>query len=86
MNGFEKLYKRLLKAEKLKIDSEMKNIGDVYGYYFPEGNWQERVINFSEFYRSYGSSLFKSIYEALPAFDSHFVILYPDSEMPDSTS
>ena len=86
MNGFEKLYKRLLKAEKLKIDSEMKNIGDVYGYYFPEGNWQERVINFSEFYRSHGSSLFKSIYNALPAFDSHFVILYPDSEIPDSTS
>lgn len=79
LNGFKKMHKRLLKSEQERFEDEIQKIDEVYAYFFPQNNWQERVINFSEFYSTNGESLFEKIYEALDAFESSFNILNLDS-------
>lgn len=79
IGGFKKMHKRLLKSEQKRFDEEIQKIDEIYAYFFPENNWQERVINFSEFYTTNGSELFDNIYKNLDAFDSSFNILILDS-------
>lgn len=78
INGYKKLHKRLLKAEKIKYKQQLKKLEQTYGFVFPNGNWQERRINFTVFYENYGDYLFDTIYENLSAFESKFNIISLD--------
>lgn len=79
LKGYDNMHKRLLKAEKKRFKVEIKKIDEVYDYFFPRNNWQERVINFSEFYITNGQDLFSKIHKGLDAFDSSFNIVILDS-------
>ncbi|MDO5655275.1 MAG: bacillithiol biosynthesis cysteine-adding enzyme BshC [Flavobacteriaceae bacterium] len=83
LNGFNKLNKRLIKSEKIRFDEQISKIGSVYSYLFPQKSWQERRINFSEFYRTYGAEIFHHIYHNFPAFESKFNIITPDDKNLD---
>lgn len=78
INGYKKLYKRLLKAEKIKYNQQLKKLEQTLDYVFPNGNWQERRINFTVFYENYGDYLFDIIYDYIPAFESKFNIISLD--------
>ena len=82
LKGYAKMHQRLLKSEKIRLQEKMDSIESVHTFFFPKGNWQERVINFSEFYRHSGQDLFRLIYEALPPFQSKFVMIETDTPFP----
>lgn len=75
LNGYEKLYQRLIKAEKQKEDKAIKKLTELHSYLFPRGNWQERVINFSVFYTQWGSTFFEEVYRAISPFDAKFSVV-----------
>ncbi|MXV38617.1 bacillithiol biosynthesis cysteine-adding enzyme BshC [Flavobacteriaceae bacterium Ap0902] len=79
LNGYDKLNKRLLLSEQKQKQDLMRKVDEVYDYIFPQNNWQERVINFSEFYKTNGSPLFKEIYKAMSPFNSSYHLLNLDS-------
>lgn len=79
IKGYKSMYKRLLKAEQKRFETEINKIDEVYDYIFPQNNWQERVINFSDFYKHNGQELFSRIYNHLEPFNSSFNILCLDS-------
>ena len=75
LNGFDKMHKRLLKSEKLRFNTQINQLDTVYNYFFPNGNWQEREINISEFYPVMGPDIFQLIYNKIPAFESTFILI-----------
>jgi bacillithiol biosynthesis cysteine-adding enzyme BshC len=74
-NGLDKLEKRLLKAQKRKLDDELKRLTKIQNELFPEGNLQERHSNFFEFYVSYGKELIPKLIKNLNPFDFCFSLI-----------
>ena len=74
LNGYEKMKKRLQKAEEKRLRSKIRRLENLYEIMFPSGTWQERKINFSVFYQKYGENFFEAVYESLDAFESNFVV------------
>ncbi|MGI9527282.1 MAG: bacillithiol biosynthesis cysteine-adding enzyme BshC [Weeksellaceae bacterium] len=79
MNGYDKLNHRLNLSEQKQQDAIIKKLEETYDYMFPQGNWQERYINFSEFYKYNGSDLFAKIYSAISPFNSRYHVITLDS-------
>ncbi|WP_375239007.1 bacillithiol biosynthesis cysteine-adding enzyme BshC [Aurantibacter sp.] len=73
--GLERLEKRLLKAQKRKLKSEVERIIDLQNQLFPNQSLQERQANFSEFYLEYGETLIPSLIENLNPLDLNFTVL-----------
>lgn len=74
LKGWGKLQKRLYKAERKRLDKQVAKIEEVYQYAFPGGTWQERKINFSNFYIEEGASFLAQVYREIQAFDAKFII------------
>lgn len=79
LNGFEKLNQRLNLSEQKQQKALMHKIDEIYDFMYPNNQWQERVINFSEFYKTSGDTFFDDIYEAMDAFNSSYHLLTLDS-------
>ncbi|WP_187478392.1 bacillithiol biosynthesis cysteine-adding enzyme BshC [Amniculibacterium sp. G2-70] len=62
MKSYDRMKKRLLKAEKIKQQEKVSRIENVFSEVHPAGIWQERVWNFSEFYADYGSEWLQDCY------------------------
>ncbi len=77
-NGFAKLKKRLIKAETENHQEEIARFNKLNQAFFPNGVWQERKINFSQFYVVYGDLFFEKVYRALTPFDSQFLVVTID--------
>lgn len=56
LKGLAKLKKRLIHAEMKKQSDRLSRLTDLYEELHPQGNLQERVVNFSEIYMERGSS------------------------------
>lgn len=56
-NGIDKLEKRLLKAERRKLNDYVQRLSELHSTLFPNENLQERTSNFFEFYIEYGTKL-----------------------------
>ena len=67
--------KRLLKAQKRKLESELKRLTNIQSELFPNGSLQERTANFSTFYLEYGPELFDRLRQELHPLDHRFTIL-----------
>jgi len=76
INGLEHLEKRLLKAQKRKLKSELERLTNLQDELFPQQSLQERNRNFSEFYQVYGSSLIQQLKEKLDPLQQQFSIIY----------
>lgn len=74
LNGFDKMKKRLIKAEKRRQSEKVDRIQMIYDEVYPHGNLQERIVNFSELYIEYGSDLIKKMYAEIQPINYQFTI------------
>ncbi len=74
-NGVDKLEKRLLKAQKRKLDDHVRRLTELQERLFPNQGLQERQANFSEIYLELGSSLIPGLLEAFEPYPTDFTIL-----------
>ena len=65
LNGLDHLEKRLLKAQKRKLKDELQRVVHIQDEVFPHQSLQERSINFSEFYQTYGQDLIPKLKKEL---------------------
>ncbi|MFM2368649.1 MAG: hypothetical protein RL619_949 [Bacteroidota bacterium] len=73
--GLENLEKRLLKAQKKKLNDILQRIADLQNELFPNQSLQERQTNFSEFYLENGINLIPSLVNKLKPLQSDFDII-----------
>ncbi|MDT8415933.1 MAG: bacillithiol biosynthesis cysteine-adding enzyme BshC [Flavobacteriaceae bacterium] len=73
IKGLEKLEKRLLKAQKRKLQDEVNRLEKLQESLFPSGSLQERHDNFSEYYLQYGEAFIENAMDMFnplqPCFD-----------------
>ena len=75
LKGLEQLEKRLLKAQKRKLEDEVSRIAALQNELFPNKGLQERHHNFSEFYLEYGEELIPTLVKNLKPLELKFDIL-----------
>jgi len=73
--GLDNLEKRLLKAQKRKLDSELQRVTDLQSELFPNQSLQERQTNFSEFYLEKGEQLIPLLIQKLKPLETNFNII-----------
>lgn len=78
INGLEKLEKRLLKAQKKKLQDENSRVLKLQDMLFPNSLLQERYLNFSEIYVDYGDRLIPTLIENLDPLKLEFTCLELD--------
>jgi uncharacterized protein YllA (UPF0747 family) len=74
-NGLDKLEKRLLKAQRRKLKDELDRLIQIQDKLFPQNNLQERVVNFSELYLSYGDVFLDILFNTLNPFEYSFSLI-----------
>jgi bacillithiol biosynthesis cysteine-adding enzyme BshC len=75
LNGLNMLEKRLLKAEKRKLNDLTTRVKAIQDQLFPNQSLQERYTNFSELYLEFGTQLIPSLKKHLKPLGSEFVVL-----------
>jgi len=75
INGLDHLEKRLLKAQKRKLQDELKRLVHLQDQIFPHQSLQERTANFSKFYEIYGEDLVLTLKNELKPLDLQFTII-----------
>jgi bacillithiol synthase len=75
LKGLDHLEKRLLKAQKRKLEDEVSRIAALQLELFPGKGLQERHHNFSEFYLEYGNNLIPVLLQNLKPLELKFDIL-----------
>ncbi|KAF2332536.1 bacillithiol biosynthesis cysteine-adding enzyme BshC [Flavobacterium daemonense] len=73
--GLENLEKRLLKAQKRKLNDELQRVIDLQCELFPNNSLQERQSNFSEFYLEKGDQLIPLLIQKLKPLEMNFNII-----------
>ncbi|WP_010255812.1 bacillithiol biosynthesis cysteine-adding enzyme BshC [Myroides injenensis] len=75
LKGLNNLEKRFLKAEKRSHSEKLERIALLQNELFPNGSLQERIVNYSVFYKEYGDGLIKILLEKLSPLDHEFDII-----------
>ncbi|WP_372920047.1 bacillithiol biosynthesis cysteine-adding enzyme BshC [Salegentibacter sp.] len=75
LKGLENLEKRLLKAQKRKLEDHVHRIAELQNELFPNQSLQERHANFSELYAEYGEDLISTLLKELNPLEAEFKIL-----------
>ena len=75
LKGLDNLEKRLLKAQKRKLEDEVMRITDLQNELFPNQSLQERHHNFAEFYLEYGDDFIAELFRELQPLDHNFKII-----------
>ena len=75
LKGLINLEKRLLKAQKRKLNHLTSRIIDLQNELFPRENLQERQLNFSELYMLFGTQLIEQLVLNLQPLKGEFLIL-----------
>ncbi|MGB2245388.1 MAG: bacillithiol biosynthesis cysteine-adding enzyme BshC, partial [Flavobacteriaceae bacterium] len=70
--GIDRLEKRLLKAQRRKLNNQVERLTLVQESIFPNNSLQERYANFFEFYLEYGEDLLPQIMESLEPLQLEF--------------
>lgn len=73
--GIDHLEQRLLKAQKIKLKDQIERMVLLQEQLFPNGQLQERVENFSNFYLEYGSEFIDFLMEVFEPLSSEFSII-----------
>lgn len=73
--GLENLEKRLLKAQKRKLQDQLERVTDLQCELFPNSSLQERQANFSEFYLEKGEQLIPLLIQKLKPLETNFSII-----------
>ena len=75
LKSFERMRKRLLRAEKIKQNEKLERLESLFLKIHPGKIWQERVFNFSVFYADYGREWFQNCYEEMDVEKSELIIV-----------
>ena len=75
INGLNNLEKRLLKAQKRKLNEQISRITNLQNQLFPSQSLQERNLNFSELYLEFGEQLIQQLVLNLQPLKGEFLIL-----------
>ena len=75
INGLRNLEKRLLKAEKRRLQELVSRITKLQNELLPNGGLEERQRNFSEYYLEYGPDFLQRIKNGLKPLEGAFTIL-----------
>ena len=75
LNGLDYLEKRLLRAQKRKLKHIVDRILVLHNDLFPNDGLQERVLNFSEFYKTNGDDLIIRLVEELDPLKLEFLLI-----------
>lgn len=75
LKGLSNLEKRLQLAEQKKHGNEIERIIHLQNELFPNKNLQERVVNFSEYYREFGKELLLVLFKELHPLHQNFDVL-----------
>ena len=75
LKGLDHLEKRLLKAQKRKLQDHVTRLAALQDELFPGGELQERQQNFSDLYLELGDDLIPMLLEQLQAFPEGFTVL-----------
>lgn len=71
----KELEKKILRAERLQHETAARQINSLKTALFPGNSLQERVLNMSTFYGTFGRSWMQMIYEASPALSMNFTVI-----------
>ena len=75
LNGLDRLEKRLLKAQKIKLKDQVIRMTAIQNQLFPNKSLQERSVNFSELYMEMGDKLIPFLVDALNPLHQEFLVL-----------
>ena len=75
LKGLDHLEKRLLKAQKRKLQDEVSRITEIQDQLFPNMGLQERHFNFAEYYLEYGENFIAELFRELKPLDHNFKII-----------
>ena len=75
IKGLANLEKRLLKAQKRKLNDQISRITEIQNQLFPGQSLQERNLNFSELYLEFGDQLIQQLVLNLQPLKGDFLIL-----------
>ena len=75
LKGLKHLEKRLLKAQKKVLADKIERSTSLKDDLFPNGNLQERNLNFSELFLEYGEEFLSHLSEHLDPLDMRFLLL-----------
>lgn len=73
--GLENLEKRLLKAQKRKMQDVLQRVKILHDELFPRQSLQERHVNISEFYLECGEGIIQTLVQNLEPLRTEFLIL-----------
>lgn len=74
MKSFERMRKRLLRAEKIKNSEKTEYLERLFLEVHPGKNWQERVYNFSTFYADEGGAWLQTCFRLMDVSQSGLII------------
>mgnify|MGYP003511550697 FL=1 len=74
LKSFNRMKKRLLRAEKIKQQELLERLENLYHRIHPSGIWQERVYNFSNFYANEGKIWLQFCLDEMPVENPDLVI------------
>ena len=75
LKGLSNLEKRLLKAQKRKLENHVSRMTELQNQLFPNQSLQERSTNYSELYLNYGKELIPKLIEVLRPLKGEFLII-----------
>lgn len=75
LKSYEKMRKRLLRAEKIKQSEKLERMENLFLAMHPGKIWQERVFNFSVFYSDFGRSWLQTCYTEMSVDKSELIII-----------
>jgi uncharacterized protein YllA (UPF0747 family) len=75
LKSIDRLEKKLIRGEKLNLETDLEMMYRVKGSVFPSGNFQERYYNIAEFYPRTGDELFDQLFEAFNPFQPDITVL-----------
>ncbi len=75
LKGIKKLEKRLLKAQRRKLESHVKRLSVLHEELFPAEFLQERKVNFTQFFMLYGFDLIDQLIENFNPLGKQWTIL-----------
>lgn len=74
LKSFDRMRKRLLRAEKIKQNEKLERLENLFLKIHPGNVWQERTYNFSVFYSDFGKEWLHSCYEEIAIESSELII------------
>ncbi len=75
--GLDHLEKRLLKAQKRKLEDQIVRMTELQNALFPGRSLQERTVNFSELYLEWSEELIPILMAGLEPLELKFVVIQP---------